>query len=333
MQLHQVRYFLAVADTLNFTSAAAACCVSQPALSRALQQLEHELGGNLIYRQRAKTCLTPLGKMMEPIARRMLAAHAEMRSAAQSFRAGDRDRLRLGVAGACSMSRVLELVAVARGRVPSVQLEISQGAYHDLLSRLSVGELDGVCAAYDSRTLDDGVRAERLYDDELVIALPAHKATVQTFELNKMTLFEVQELDLNIELKREGPALGRSRVKCSRIEMAVHAVKHGMGFTIVPESILEGTGLISRRFGSAVHQQFGLLTIRGRRFCNALSEFVRASSTLSRRKAESALLGSATGSGTGAPPKSRPAASARRQLSDRSSAQAARAGRIDATPV
>ena len=57
MEMHQVRYFLAVADTLNFTRAAELCNVSQPALTRAIQQLEEELGGLLLRRERKLTHL------------------------------------------------------------------------------------------------------------------------------------------------------------------------------------------------------------------------------------------------------------------------------------
>ena len=51
MELHQVRYFLAVASTLNFTRAAEQCNVTQPALTKGVQKLEQELGGQLIYRE------------------------------------------------------------------------------------------------------------------------------------------------------------------------------------------------------------------------------------------------------------------------------------------
>ena len=66
MEMHQVRYVLAVADELNFTRAAEACHVSQPALSRAVQQLEGELGGQLFARERGDTHLTELGRMVLP---------------------------------------------------------------------------------------------------------------------------------------------------------------------------------------------------------------------------------------------------------------------------
>ena len=62
MDFNQVRYFLALADTLNFTHAAELCYVSQPALTQAIKRLEGELGGQLIYRTGRKTELTELGK-------------------------------------------------------------------------------------------------------------------------------------------------------------------------------------------------------------------------------------------------------------------------------
>ncbi|MGC1624341.1 MAG: LysR family transcriptional regulator, partial [Pseudolabrys sp.] len=51
MEMHQVRYFLAVADELNFTRAAEKCNVSQPSLSRAIKMLEFEFGGDLFRRE------------------------------------------------------------------------------------------------------------------------------------------------------------------------------------------------------------------------------------------------------------------------------------------
>ena len=66
MEMQQVRYFVALADELNFTRAADRCNVSQPALTRAIQQLEHELGGPLFHRERGNTHLSELGRMMLP---------------------------------------------------------------------------------------------------------------------------------------------------------------------------------------------------------------------------------------------------------------------------
>src|SRR5690242_8318889 len=66
VEMHQIRYFLAVCETLNFTRAAEACNVSQPSLTRAIKGLEDELGGPLFRRERNNTHLTGLGEMMRP---------------------------------------------------------------------------------------------------------------------------------------------------------------------------------------------------------------------------------------------------------------------------
>ena len=67
MEMHQVRYFLAVARTLNFTRAAEECNVAQPSLTRAIKQLEDELGGDLFRRERPHAQLTELGQRMLPL--------------------------------------------------------------------------------------------------------------------------------------------------------------------------------------------------------------------------------------------------------------------------
>jgi len=66
MEMHQIRYFLAVCETLNFTKAAELCHVTQPSLTRAIQKLEEELEGPLFQRERRLTQLTPLGRLMQP---------------------------------------------------------------------------------------------------------------------------------------------------------------------------------------------------------------------------------------------------------------------------
>ena len=66
MEMHQIKYFLAVAEQLNFSRAAKACKVSQPSLSRAIKALETELGGALFLRERSHTHLTDLGQLVRP---------------------------------------------------------------------------------------------------------------------------------------------------------------------------------------------------------------------------------------------------------------------------
>ncbi len=66
MEMHQVRYFLAVCETENFTRAAEHCHVSQPALTQAIKKLEDELGGPLFHREHGRVTLSGLGSLVRP---------------------------------------------------------------------------------------------------------------------------------------------------------------------------------------------------------------------------------------------------------------------------
>jgi DNA-binding transcriptional LysR family regulator len=85
MEMHQVRYFLAIADTLNVTRAAERCHVSQPASTRAIQQLKEEMGGLLLRRERKLTHLTDFGLLIEPHLRQLSADAEAAKSTAKKF--------------------------------------------------------------------------------------------------------------------------------------------------------------------------------------------------------------------------------------------------------
>ena len=88
--MHQIRYFLAVARTLNFTRAAEDCSVSQPSLTRAIQTLEAELGGELFHRERGLTHLTELGVKMLPLVQQCFDSAAAAKSLSNSLKSGSR---------------------------------------------------------------------------------------------------------------------------------------------------------------------------------------------------------------------------------------------------
>jgi LysR family transcriptional regulator, hydrogen peroxide-inducible genes activator len=66
MKMHQIRYFLALCEERNFTRAAERCGVAQPSLTKAIRNLELELGGALFYRDKSETRLTELGNLVKP---------------------------------------------------------------------------------------------------------------------------------------------------------------------------------------------------------------------------------------------------------------------------
>ena len=126
MELFQVRYFLALARTLNFTRAAEACSVSQPALTRAIQRLEEELGGPLLHRERNLTQLSALGRAMLPY---LEAAHAAAESAAAeaaAFQQRDREPLRLGIETTLSAQILAPALQALQQRLPGFAFTLAE---------------------------------------------------------------------------------------------------------------------------------------------------------------------------------------------------------------
>src|SRR5436305_4885317 len=85
MEMQQIRYFLALSKTLNFTRAAEECNVSQPALSRAISQLEAELGGELFRRERSLTHMTEFGQTLRLELQRCYEASLNAKAMARDY--------------------------------------------------------------------------------------------------------------------------------------------------------------------------------------------------------------------------------------------------------
>jgi LysR family hydrogen peroxide-inducible transcriptional activator len=85
LELHEIRYFLALSQRLNFTKAAEECNVSQPALTRAIRKIEHELGGLLFSRERNNTHLTQLGRLIEQHLAKIMAQAGTAKRSAERF--------------------------------------------------------------------------------------------------------------------------------------------------------------------------------------------------------------------------------------------------------
>jgi DNA-binding transcriptional LysR family regulator len=151
MEMHQIKYFLAVAKALNFTRAADQCNVTQPSLTRAIQKLEDEFGGLLFNRERALTHLTELGRMVLPHLEQTYEAAEAATSLASSIGRAEVTPLVIGVAHGIT-SRVLdEVLGSLTAVLPGLTIDLHSGTSADLvqaslkggLDLLLIAELDG----------------------------------------------------------------------------------------------------------------------------------------------------------------------------------------------
>jgi DNA-binding transcriptional LysR family regulator len=142
MEMQQVRYFLGVARTLNFTRAAEECNVTQPALTRAIKQLEDELGGELIRREGRNTHLTDLGKRMQPLLQQCYDSAQMAKTLAAKVKKGEVASLSLGVSRSLDLELIMAPLDEMRRSFPGIKLKVRRGSGAEIGELLKTGDID-----------------------------------------------------------------------------------------------------------------------------------------------------------------------------------------------
>lgn len=188
MEMHQVRYFLAVARTLNFTQAADECHVAQPSLSRAIIKLEEELGGDLFRRERGLTHLTDLGRMMLPLLTQCFESATAAKQLAASYKAGASAPLRLALSHTVNLQLLIQPLTELVKAFPGLELNFSRGIASRVGEFLKSGEaeLAIACPIPDPwERLESWQLFEERFD---LVVHPAHPLAMRnTLSLDQIT--------------------------------------------------------------------------------------------------------------------------------------------------
>src|SRR5262245_18249453 len=126
MELRHLRYFQAVAEELSFSRAANRLHVAQPALSRAIKQLEHSLGAEVLERSRHHVRLTPAGAVRLREISALLQQIEELSRRVRSTAAGEEGELRLGYIGPPTQPFPGPLLHYYRQRYPLVSIHLEE---------------------------------------------------------------------------------------------------------------------------------------------------------------------------------------------------------------
>lgn len=171
MEMHQLRYFLAVAQAGSFTGAALVCNVSQPTLSAQLAKLEDELGGLLIERGRHGARLTQRGELFRVRAADALRQLEAGRAELEELAGLKRGRVILGclpTTGAHLLPKILSAFSAA---YPHIHINLREESSPGLARALRESEVD--LAITDEAGAGTGIESEVLFTEELLIAVPA----------------------------------------------------------------------------------------------------------------------------------------------------------------
>ena len=142
MEMHQIRYFLCVAKTLNFTHAADECHVAQPSLSRAIKKLEEELGGDLFRRERGLTHLTELGRLMLPLLTQCYDSAVAAKSLATSYKKGTCAPLCLALSHTVNLQLLIHPLTELVKAFPGLELKFFRGVADEVGDQLKLGEAE-----------------------------------------------------------------------------------------------------------------------------------------------------------------------------------------------
>ncbi|OHU77147.1 LysR family transcriptional regulator [Mycobacteroides chelonae] len=171
MEIHQLRYLLAVADASSFTKAAAAMHVAQPGVSAQIRLLERELGQDLFDRSGRRVRLTDAGEAVIPYARAALAAVAGVREAADEIGGLLRGHIAFGTVTSHGVDLSSLLSAFHRDH-PAITITLTEAVREDLVTGLRDGRLDGAIVALGAQQLE-GLGLQVIDDQPLVAAFAA----------------------------------------------------------------------------------------------------------------------------------------------------------------
>ncbi len=282
MEMHQVRYFLAVAEELNFTRASEKCNVTQPSLSRAIKLLEEELGGQLFHRDREPTHLTDLGQMVRPHLQSVYHHSTLVKRLSHDF--AQKVPLKLGIMSTISPDEIVDLIANIRIHHPDVELKLCDANAKDLRARLLAGDLEVVIYALPGEEPDECTHSIPLFREQMVLAV--HRG----HRLANERAFPVREMNGECYIHRMNcefagyadQILQEQGVTCTpaywseRDDWTLAMVAAGLGFAFMPANSVKHPGVVGLPVVEPEFwRQVNLVSVRGRRYSPGVGSLVR----------------------------------------------------------
>ncbi len=278
MEMHQLRYFLAVIKTGSFSRAAVECHVSQPSLSQQILKLEEELGESLFERLPRGVALTPAAHQLKKSAERILTEVDTARRRVQQASGDVRGRVVIGALPTIAPYLLPRVLKAFAAHYPHAEVVVQEDTTARLLVGIDTAQVD--LAVLSLPVEAPFLRTRALFEDELLLAVPpGHRlATVQA-----PTVDDLREEDFI--LLHEGHCLADQaldlcargedhvlRVSCrsAQMETVEAMIRSGLGISLVPRMACtadEPRGLVLRSLAPRVHRTVALAWRKNRHQC------------------------------------------------------------------
>lgn len=246
MELRQLKHFLAVAETLNFRTAADRLHMTQPPLSVSIRKLEEEIGARLFVRSTHSVELTAAGEAALEHARAAVFHAAELARVAESTAAGATGTLRVGFVGSAKNRLLPLLLRAFRRTYPGVTLKFTEDTNTGLVDSLERHTLD-VCIVRVPLVRRSDLQYVTVEADRFVLALPKDHRFARQKRITLRDLADEPFIDytqstipglhaLSTMLFREAGVTPRVTQEAVQVETVLFLVGSGMGVALVPSS-------------------------------------------------------------------------------------------------
>lgn len=248
MQLQQLAYFVAVAETRHFTQAAERMRVAQPSLSKQIKALEADLGAPLFSRARGNVTLTAAGEALLPLARRILADTDTARQEVAQLAGLRRGRVRLGATPSLCAGLLADALARFHRAYPGIELLVEEGGSRDLVRALARGQLDLSLIIMPLQSDDPSLATQEILRENLVVVTASHERMkkpylrIEELRGRQMVMFrrgyDLREATLTA--CRQAGFEPRFAVQGGEMDAVLRFVEAGLGVAVVPSMVLDG---------------------------------------------------------------------------------------------
>jgi LysR family transcriptional regulator, hydrogen peroxide-inducible genes activator len=242
MELHQLRYFVAVAQTGSFSRAAERCHVSQPSLSQQVIKLERRLGRRLFDRLGRRVVLTDAGRLLLDRATAIVAAVEDAQRRVRDADNLEGGRLAVGAIPTIAPYLLPRALKEFVRRHPAVELSVTEDVTRHLLAATAAGDLDLSLVALPVE--DDRLHVEPLLTEPLLLALPpGHRLTrrrrVTADELREEPFILLGEMhclgEQVLSFCRANGCQPRIACRSAQISTIQALIALGQGVSLIPE--------------------------------------------------------------------------------------------------